>query len=354
MKWFRKMMIALALLMAQSGAVCLAGNAAVPQADLLKAPEWPVTVTSFGGRLLLSDSPEIVPADGIMYQDAVNGSARLFFHHVNGTAEAKKIVVLLVNNGDNPVRVTVSQHGIAGPGGNYLAVGKEAQEEYLAGGDLYLLDVPARGTALLAPVMNIVPVGPNMLLNGIYDFRTNGQITVKVMMMPLDANAAEMASRLTVLPNDKYRMRGTFDGPDRLIIPDKAYDARRDGPVAFTLADNLIDIYQKGIDATDGSPAVNYGNYGVVYHVYIPSVKEESVQVLLNPLGGEFAGAMGIKYNYVENAPQPVPADKLFFGHGPQPQLAPVGTFASGSSLWLTFSPPGASNLPIRLILAPR
>lgn len=353
MKWFRKMIGALVLLVMQSGAVCLAGNENSLPVDLLRAPEWPVTMTSFGGRLLLSDSPEIVPGDGIMYQDTVNGNTRLFFHHVNGTKEAKKIVVLLVNHSETAARVTVRQHGAAGPGADYLAVGKAAQQEYLAGGDLYLLDVPPRGSAFLAPVLNVVPVGPNMLLNGIYDFHTDRPLTLKVMMLPLDANADEMAAVLTVLPTDRYRLRGTFDGPDRLLIPEKAYDGGQDGPVALTLADNQIDLYQKGIDATDGSQTVNYGNYGVMYHLYIPSVYGENLQVLLNPLGGEFAGAMGVKYNYAVKLPRPIPDDKLFLGRGPQPQLAAIGTFAGGRSLWLTFSPPGASNLPVRLLLVP-
>ncbi|MBP2640565.1 MAG: hypothetical protein H6Q66_1516 [Firmicutes bacterium] len=353
MKWFRKLIGALVLLVMQSGAVCLAGNGNLLPGDLLKAPEWPVTMTSFGGRLLLSDSPEIVPGDGVMYQDTVNGRARLFFHHVNGTMEPKKIVALLVNDGDTAAHVTVNQHGVAGPGGDYLAVGKAAQQEYLAAGELYLLDVPPRGTALLAPVLNVVSVEPNMLLNGIYDFQTDRPLTVKMMMMPLAANVDEMAFKLAVLPKDRYRLRGTFDGPDRLLMPDKAYDGERDGPVAFTLADNQIDLYQKGIDATDGSQTVNYGNYGVVYHMYIPSAHHGNLQVLLNPLGGEFAGAMGVKYNYTVSDPRPVPADKLFFGRNPQPQLASIGIFAGGRSLWLTFSPPGASNLPVRLLIVP-
>lgn len=63
--------------------------------------EWVANISSYGGNLVLSDSPETVPADGIMYQDVVNGDTRLFFHHVNGTNEPKKIVVLLENATEN-------------------------------------------------------------------------------------------------------------------------------------------------------------------------------------------------------------------------------------------------------------
>jgi len=355
MKWFCKMVLIWTLLVCtgQSGAVYAAGNTAGLPADLVKVPEWPVNMTLQDGRLVLSDSPETVPADGITYQDTVKGNVRLFFHHVNGTTERKKIVVILANDTNTAARVTVSRHGIAGPSEDYLAVGKEAQREYLAGNNLYLLDVPAHGTALLAPVLNVVSVGPNMLLNGIYDFQTDRPLTVKVMMMPLAADVEETAAKLKVLPADQYKLRGTFAGPDRLLIPAKVYDATEDGPVALTLADNKIDLYQKGTDATDGSTTVNYGNYGVVYHLYIPSMHSGKLQVYLNPLGGEFAGAMGVKYRYVSNDPCPVPTNRLFFGRGPQPQLSPIGTFDGGQSLWLTFSPPGASNLPVRLLILP-
>ena len=42
-------------------------------------PEWEVTASSYGGTLLLSDSPEMVSADGILYQDTVSGDVRVFF-----------------------------------------------------------------------------------------------------------------------------------------------------------------------------------------------------------------------------------------------------------------------------------
>lgn len=62
-----------------------------------KLTEWKVINSSLGGSLLLSDSPEMVMADGILYQDTVTGNIRLFFYHVNAMADARKIDVLLEN-----------------------------------------------------------------------------------------------------------------------------------------------------------------------------------------------------------------------------------------------------------------
>lgn len=353
MKLLRDLLCLMILLALQTGSVYAAGDSNNLPTNLLQVPEWPVTMTSFGGRLLLSDSPEIVPADGIMYQDTVSGNVRLFFHHVNGTTEPKKIVVALVNEGSEAATVTVSQYGVAGPSVDYLAVGKAVQEEYFSDHDLYLLDVPAHGTALLAPALNVTVVQPNMLVNGIYDFQTDRPVTVKVMMMPVTADVEKMAATATVLPKDTYSLRGTFDGANRLLVPDKPYNPKQDGPVAFTLADNQIDRYLRGIDATDGSSVVNYGNYGVVYKLYIPSAFGSDLKVFLNPRGGIFAGAVGVKYNYKTETPLAVPFHSGAFGITVH-ELSDIGTFASGQSLWLTFSPPGASNLPVRLIFTPR
>ena len=110
-------------------------NASVMAADLTPEqfrtlPEWPVSITPYGGTLLLSDSPETVPTDGILYQDTVQDSVRLFFHHVNGTTLNKKVVVVLENEGDQWAEVIVHRYGLSGPSLDYLQVGKDAQPDY--------------------------------------------------------------------------------------------------------------------------------------------------------------------------------------------------------------------------------
>jgi hypothetical protein len=321
----------------------------------LSLPEWSTTVSSYGGKLLLSDSPEMVPDNGIMYQDTVSGDIRLFFHHVNATTEAKKIVVLLENAGEETAHITVTQHGLGGPSLDYLQVGKKVQQEYLAGGNLYLLDVPCKDSRSLISFLDTSIIEPNMLVNGMYDLKIDHPVTVKVMMMPLDANIAEFAAKAKVLPPDdgKYRLRGTFEGKDRLVVGKQSYDSRKNGAVALTLADNKIDQYVTGIDATDGSPTLNYGNYGIVYKVYLPSMSGDKVSYYLNPRGGEYAGWLGLEYRHQDVYTIPTPADATSFGSKKISESAYLGTYESGKSVWMTFSPPGASNLPIKLIVAP-
>ncbi|MDT8904047.1 copper amine oxidase [Anaeroselena agilis] len=350
MKRFKAAALAAALAFALGGAAAAAGPADL---DILKLPEWQVTSSPYGGKLLLSDSPEMVAADGILYQDKVAGNVRLFFHHVNATAVPKRLAVLLENAGPEAATVTVHQYGVGGPGYDWMAVGKAAQEAYLDGGELYVAEVPAGGAATLSAALQGAVVKPNMLVNGIFDFIADRPVTVKVMMLPTDADIRKFARAARVLPPDEQKLRGTFEGKDRMLVPMKVYDPQTDGPVALTLADNALDRYVTGIDATTGEKVLNYGNYGVVYKLFLPSGGRGMTAYYLNPRGGDYAGALGVKYRHADAPPVPTPAGRTGFGHDKLTDFAPVGMFANGESLWLTFSPPGASNLPVKLVIVP-
>lgn len=350
--WLRYIILAAFLILPLSKGE-LAAAADPAKFDMLKLPEFSVTASSYGGKLLLSDSPEMVTGEGVLYQDTIQGDARLFFHHVNDTAIPKKLSVILENNGNEAAQVTVYQYGLGGPGPDYLAVGKQAQLNYLSGGEMYLVEVPANGRAQLSYVLADTVIQSNMLVNGIYDFTSDRPVNVKVMMHSVHSDPFKLARAAKVLPADSQHLRGTFDGRDRMIIPNQVYRAQEAGPVVLTLADNLTDLYVRGIDATDGTPVVNYGNYGVVYKLFLPSDGDGKIGFWLNPRGGDYAGAIGVKYQHKLAPPVPTPENTIAFGINKLTDFAKLGTFEGGQSLWLTFSPPGASNLPVKLLILP-
>jgi hypothetical protein len=352
-KWLRHSLLFAAFSLWVSNAAAEAAPAELIKTDILKLPELSATSTAFGGRLLLSDSPETPTEDGILYQDMVSGDVRLFLYHVNGTAVNKRFVVILENTEPEPAQVTVYQYGIGGPGFDYHAVGKAAQVNYLKGNNIYLVEVPGNGKSHLSSELTDTVVKPNALVNGIYDFKTDRPVTVKVMMLPVHADSKKFADQAQILPADEQHLRGTFEGRDRMIIPNKVYNPGEDGPMVITLADNYTDLYMRGIDATDGTPVVNYGNYGVFYKLFLPSEAKGKVNYWLNPRGGEYAGWLGIKYQHQQADPAPTPKDTIAFGHNKLTDFAHIGTFEAGQSLWLTFSPPGASNLPVKLVIMP-
>ncbi len=322
--------------------------------DIDNLPEWEVKSSSVGGKLLLSDSPEMVEHDGILYQDKVDGSARLFFYHVNASHDVKKMAVILENTGNKVAHVTVSQSSLGGPGYSWMEVGKQTQLAYFAEKRTYQLSIsPGDRIPLSASIEEAIML-PNTLIHGIYDFSVDCPINVKVMMMPVLETGVKFSQTAKVLPADQYHLRGTFAGANKQISPVEAYDPATDGVVGLTLADNQIDVYLKGIDATDGSEVVNYGNYGVVYQILLPSKKGGRIAYYLAPLGGEYAGALGINHPEVYWSPLATPRDRVYFGSPDKKEFAFIGTFESGDPLSLTFSPPGASNLPIKIIVLPQ
>lgn len=326
--------------------------AAVPfQMNVDKLPEWEVNNSSLGGKLLLSDSPEMVENDGILYQDKVKGDVRLFFYHVNASKTAKKMQVLLENNGYDVAHVNVSQASLGGPGYAWLAVGKATLTSYLSEKTSYQISIPPGGVVPLSASISEIAVLPNMLINGIYDFNVDHQINVKVMMEPMLADDVEFSKTAQVLPADKWRLRGTFEGANRHISPVHDYDPVLYGAVGITLADNVIDPYLQGIDATDGTKVVNYGNYGVVYQIIPPGRNGWKMSYYLVPLGGYYAGAIGINHPEVNWSPLATPRDRIHFGADTQKDFAFLGTYDTSESLSFTFSPPGASNLPVKIVI---
>lgn len=317
--------------------------------DPLAIPEWPSSISAMPSKLLLSDSPETVATDGVLYQDTVRGATRVFFHHVNGTAAPKRFVVLLANAGAQEVIVTVHQHGVAGPGWDYLDVGKTAQERYFNGNGIYFVAVPPHGTALLDPALAEMKVPQGALVNGIYDFTADGTVQVRVLALPAAGDINDLAAKATVLPPDQYRLRGTFDGADRLVLPSRVYAPQENRAVALTLADDEWDKYASGKDATTGQAVVNYGDYGVYYRIFWPSDGRGNMAVYLNPRGGQYAGALRVRYRNNEIRVIPTPDDRVSLDD--PSQSSRIGTFAAGQSLWFGFMPPGASNLPVKLVI---
>lgn len=333
---------------------------------------WPVESKDEGGTLLFSDSPESVTEDGILYQDVVKGEARILYYHLNSSDSDKKVAVVLQSADGQPAIVRVTRGGACYPSPDYLHVGKMTQMAYFEGeahGDIYIGRSRHR---LLQENMDTTILHPGDLVYGVYDFASNRPIKVSVIMYPADTDPYEFLEQARVLPKDEQRLRGTFQGMNRTLTSSKAYDPAVDGTVYFPLADDIHDRYRTGIDATDGSAVTNYGNYGVLYKLQIPVVKGSAVQYYLSPLGGIYAGAMTVAQDAVRRRMIETPYERPYFGDATPPEsdatqkareeglailtetteLTDLGVY-EGGPVTFEFSPPGASNLPVNIIMMP-
>lgn len=334
---------------------------------------WPVESRDTGGTLIFSDSPESVTEDGILYQDSVIGDARVLYYHLNSSNAPKKVAVVLENDGDGSAIVRVTRGGTSTPSGDYLDVGKNTQEAYFNGSLHELIYLRPDNKKLLQSQMNEIVLQPGQLVYGVYDFTASRKVKVSVIMYPADKNPFDFLKTAHVLPKDEQRLRGTFHGMNRVVTSQTAYDPAQDGIVYFPLADDIHDRYRTGIDATDGSQVINYGNYGVLYQLEIPTSGSGATQYFLSPLGGVYAGAMTVQHGTNSSRMLSTPYGRTFFGDSTPPEspnteqarneglallteyteLADLGTYENDKKTVFEFSPPGASNLPVNIIMMP-
>ena len=335
---------------------------------------WPTVARDEGGTLLFSDSPEYVTEDGILYQDVVQGDARVLYYHLNQQDTDKKVAVVLESIADGFTAVRVTRGGYGLPNDDYLAVGKASQIMYYgqpATGHLYMAKNSKR---LLDNTMNEMVLTPGQLIAGVYDFYTDKPLRVSVIMYPADEDPFLFMQHAGVQPKDEMRLRGTFTQMDRVLTSEKAYDPRTDGIVYFPLADNIYDKYRTGKDSTDGSQTTNFGNYGINYRIRIPVAPGSGkVHYYLCPLGGVYAGAVTVSLHGGRRDMLQTPFGRTFFGDQTPPEpdnvqkareagvciltktaeLADLGTYDADDDVEFEFSPPGASNLPVNIIMMP-
>ena len=282
------------------------------------------------------------------------------------------MAVILETDADLAI-VSVTRGGSSTPSTDYLRVGKATQIAYFdAQQREERIHVTKERPRLLSPAMNTTVLAPGELVYGVYDFHTNAPVRVSVVMYGADVDPFAFLRTARILPRDEVALRGTFHGMDRILSLPRAYYPARDGAVYFPIADNVHDIYRRGIDATDGTPVVNYGNYGILYHIVLPIMGRGQVRCFLSPLGGVYAGAVTAVSDGQSRLIE-TPASRAYFGDQtlPEPpqiakartegllvltqytELADLGTYSAVHPVTFAYSPPGASNLPVNIILLP-
>ena len=307
------------------------------------------------GTLLFSDSPETVEEDGILFQDAVKGNGRLLYYHLNGTQEDKKIAVIAENLSNEDNQITMTRKAVSGPSDDYLYVGKTGLKRYFDNQQEEILTIPAKGKTLFyAPDgERIVPSGG--LVYGVFDFNAKENVKLTVIMAPKDENLIKFADKASVQQKDAQRLRGKYQGKDRCLTNRNPYNPQKSGSAYFYVGDNKTDLYKYGYDKTDNSITQNFGNYGIVYTINPKLAGEGKTSFYLKPLGGVYSGAICVKVGKDGQSKMIETPDTLpFFGHEAKYNYyAYLGTYNNSDDVYFEYTPPGASNLPVEIILIP-
>lgn len=332
--------------------VCGFSNSAAAQSAIsipedYVAQEVEAEFTADGPTLLFSDSPEVVYRTGVLYRDKAQGQVRIFFHHVNATNGMKKLAVLLHNDDQlRPVRYTIKRKGVSRPDYNYMNAGKKAEREYFADeqpqeeqGTLGF----GRSRELLSGRGALLPV--DELLTGTIDLELSRPAQISVLLCEPQTDIELFNESAAVLPMDEHPLRGTFAKSDwRYSLKQPL---QRDGQAYKLKLAGAEEGYAKGVDATTGLAAENYGNYGVIYKVDFTVAGDKPVSFVLNPIGGAFAG-YGVLQSAGERKLLALPDYDLCLGERIE-EAVELGRLKPGAYSFI-WSPPGASNLPVELI----
>lgn len=326
-----------------------------------------VETTDGDGTLLFSDSPEYVKEPGILYSDIIKDDARIFYYHLNDTKKPYKVAVVLEGETERSAIVRVLHQAIAAPSQDYCEVGKSLQQACFSdsGGTEEIVVAPHERRLLLAAA-DRTTLRPGELVSGMADFSASAPVRVSVLFYPPDRNPLQYISEAEILPADEHHLRGTFIGMNRTLRLKTPYHPKKDGIGCVVLADGEIDSYREGIDATDGSIVTNCGNYGVVYRLEVPM--RATTHFFMSPMGGGYAGVVRANAGKDTKRLIAVPDNRLMFGENsvhppfdisgstmllPSAELADLGVWKKKPPVFFEFAPPGASNLPVLLILAP-
>lgn len=317
------------------------------------------TYTESGPPLLFSDQPEYVRGEGILARGTfAPGAWRLFVYHVNqDSGLAKYFPVVVRNLSDKDVTVVVHREGVRGPSTGYNWVGQEALRAFLLSNQPRRIVIPAGGWALLDPVGLSRPVGENQLIEGLYEGEVDGPVEMLVLATNgLDDLEPDRFQPYEVDPGKN--MRGTFPSADRYV--ELEWKGGEEQGIWLFASGKYYDPFQVGRDELDGNTRMNFGNYGVIYHITLRLRSEERqrVRVLFGSGSGcGFAGAVRITAG-----PQPgrvvrIPETprRTFPGYGREMSFLAQFELEPGEEVvyGFDFMPPGASCLPALLVVDP-
>lgn len=323
--------------------------------QIIHSPMLPavMTVPKETGTLLLSDSPEYATEDGVLYTDLMKGDCRVYFYHVNQMNGPRKIAVMAYNPSDKAAMIYVNRYQFSWPSDEYYRVGKELSLMYYEMVPTSnKIQVPPLSYAVIGQRINAVAIQPEALYSGIVDMTLSDMMQIFTVIMPYDADPVNFVKKCRYLESDAVKLRGSFHGMNRelgLVTPYLPSEGIR----YITVADGRVDRFVKGKDIIDNRNSENVGNYGVDYNINLKTKGKGKIHVYFNPQGGEYAGVVEMLYRNNCKLVEVPPAGVYSMGGNDADAMQYIDSFDAGTDVNIHLMPPGAANLPVRLIIVP-
>ena len=340
---------------------------AIPRIDVQREPGEDVS-------LILSDKPEYFrTGNGVaLREDIEPGRHRFYLYHVpEPTGEKKTITAWIENRGDQPLTIDYEKSVFPKIGGDYHRIGKEGLVGFLGADDRVerSVELPPGSGAAFDPALEGLTATKDQLVHGFYQFTTDQPARLWVLQRDPGQHTGKALDQLELLPqvlpgfHPSGAGRGVFPRADFTVTPvDEEFEYRTSmGPRQVILADGETDPWIQGHDGISGEAILNKGNYGVTYRISLPWDSDDgrgvAVLVYNSRAGGQWCGyqatALHVSDGVFPAGVVAAPSEQQ--RHGAPPEAVLIQRYAAedAGTIELTFSPPGASCLPVPIVLLP-
>jgi hypothetical protein len=291
-------------------------------------------------RLLVSDYPERLTADGVLFTARLDRTQaqRFLYYHFNPAGSPARRILLKVHNGSNAPAIVQLIDGSAGPGVNELEVGHLSTERFLvrqARNEGAVVTIPPNATVNLLDA----PLPADNVVSGILQLRLVGGDPLELTLLAQDAAAPLDQSIDTTreLAGGVPHARGIYPVPTFYF--DRTYDVS--GP------DLEIPIGQLPLPNLREGEALA-GDYGVEQAMNVVIVNTtrgpRSIALYANPRGGRATGTFLIDGTLVQ-----AHGLTAFSRFKIWQDTVPAGTF---QRVRIVTMPEGGSSYPLRLVFA--
>ncbi|MDY6083639.1 MAG: hypothetical protein SPI25_00040 [Dialister sp.] len=349
MKW--KVMVTGVL--AAAGFACEAMGAGAVSPDMY-FHELPLTQVQTEGTLIFSDSPEYVSVPGILAEGTVQkGKGRIYYYHVNEIGKKARLVVY--GTSDKAAKVTLRGFMRGKPSRDYISTGASLsfQEATVKAGTPLSISI-SEGKKIILAEDDETGIDTDDLVSGYVDVETTSPVRFGVAMLPYtgEKELIKALERAEPLPPDSAALRGTF--PMEAWYEAGHFDASL-GPAEIKIGDGVRNPFFTGRDEMNFITRENTGNYGITYHITVPSRGKGTYRLYINPQGGNFPATLRIgQHERLKNIYRTDRGKRgKHFGYRTDQDVMDLGTWETGRDLFIRLVIPGAAYLPVRFLFVP-
>ncbi|QQE12393.1 hypothetical protein JD969_02650 [Planctomycetota bacterium] len=330
-------------------------------------------------QFLLSDMPEYFrTGDGIALQERVQpGIIRLYTYHVPTPEDSvKKISAVIENRGSDVLSFKFRRYAFPEPGGYYQVVAANAMRDFLNFNNPYpevrYLNPGQR--MVLDPNMDKVVTRKDMLVHGWYEFEIDQPAEVTVFQTDVKDDSLTIVDHLAKHPrklkgwHHSGSGRGTFLNSNFVSMPsdpEYVYDTA-EGIKEVIVADGKYDRWITGYDQIQRVVGENRGHYGTLYKIRVKWKSTDGRGLALvfcnKHLNSKWCGNVGLAAGVSEGdfpsgtVMAPTEEGRLTFKRYPEAVIVQRLTPDPEKEVQefeVLFTPPGASCLPVPLVLIP-